>query len=118
MFLKIGILKNIAIFTGKHLCWSIINKVLFNKFIKKRLQHRCFPVNIANFLKTVYFQGMAGLLVPLHFRCYLEMYTINPNKFALTLVFLMASIDLFKETHPKRLAKNEIKKRRIEFSHF
>ena len=38
VFFKIDVLKNFAIFTGKHLCWS--------------LQHRCFPVNIAKFLRT------------------------------------------------------------------
>ena len=27
MFFKIGVLKNFAIFTGKHLCWSLFNKV-------------------------------------------------------------------------------------------
>ena len=27
MFLKIGVLKNLAIFTGKHLYWSLFNKV-------------------------------------------------------------------------------------------
>ena len=42
-----AVLKNSAIFTGKHLCWfqACI-------FIKKRLQHRCFPVNTAEFLGT------------------------------------------------------------------
>ena len=79
MFLKIGVLKSYVIFTGKHLCWSFFfNKVaglvlesLFNKvrktllkrdsnlrpatLLKKRLQHRCFPVNIAKFLRTAFF---------------------------------------------------------------
>ena len=44
MFSKIGVLKNFAIFTRKHLCW------------KRRLQHRCFSVNIAKFLRTVFFK--------------------------------------------------------------
>ena len=35
MFIKICVLNNFAIFTGKRLCWS------FN-FIKKRLQQGCF----------------------------------------------------------------------------
>ena len=38
---------------------SLFNKVAdpkFYNFIKKRLQHRCFPVNIAKFLKTPYFE--------------------------------------------------------------
>ena len=42
-------LKNFAIFTGKHLCLSLFNKVFL---IKKRLQHKCFPVNIVKFLRT------------------------------------------------------------------
>ena len=32
---------------GKHLRWSLL--------IKKRLQHRCFSVNIAKFLRTLFF---------------------------------------------------------------
>ena len=50
MFYKINALKNLAIFPGKHLCWRFFLK----KFIKKRLQHRCFPVNIAKFLKIAF----------------------------------------------------------------
>ena len=42
-FMKKTFLKNFAIFTGTHLCWSLF----LIKLIKKRLQHRCFPVNIA-----------------------------------------------------------------------
>ena len=49
MFFKIGILKNFAIFTGKYLCGSVCN------FIGKRFQRRCFPVNIAKFLRTAFF---------------------------------------------------------------
>ena len=45
MFFMKGVLKNFAIFTGKHLCW-----ILF-----LRLQRRCFPVNIAKFLRTPLF---------------------------------------------------------------
>ena len=35
---------------GGFLGWSLF---LIN-FIKKRLQHRCFPVNIAKFLQTLF----------------------------------------------------------------
>ena len=40
-----------AIFTGKHFCWShfFINVA---GLIRKRLQHWCFPVNIAKYLAT------------------------------------------------------------------
>ena len=51
MFFKIDVLKNFANFTGKHQCWSLF---LVN-FIKKRLQHKCFPVKYANFLRTTFF---------------------------------------------------------------
>ena len=55
MFLKIDVLKNFAIFTGKRLCYEF----LFNELaglqssgvIKKKPQHRCLPVNIAEFLR-------------------------------------------------------------------
>ena len=43
-------LQNLAIFTGKRLCW----RFFLIKFIKKRLQHRCFPVNVAKCLSTVF----------------------------------------------------------------
>ena len=53
MFFKKGDLKNFANFTGKHL-ESLFNKVAGLRacnFIKKRLQHRCFPVKLAKFYK-------------------------------------------------------------------
>ena len=47
-FMEKAVLKNFAVFTGKHLCWSLFfNKVASLKtFIKKRFRHRCFHVNI------------------------------------------------------------------------
>ena len=42
--IKKAALKSFAVFTGKH------QKAC--NFIKKRLQHNCFPVNIGKFLKT------------------------------------------------------------------
>ena len=59
MFFKIDVLKNFAMFVGKHLCWSFFfNNVAGPQgcnFIKKRLRHRCFPVNVAKFLRTRFF---------------------------------------------------------------
>ena len=53
MFLKISVLKNFAIFTEKHLyCSLFLMKLKACNFIKKRLQQKCFPVNIAKFLRT------------------------------------------------------------------
>ena len=42
-FMEKAVLKNFAVFTAKLQTWN---------FIKKRLQHRCFPLNIAKFLST------------------------------------------------------------------
>ena len=47
IFFKIGVLKNFANLTGKHLCWSEVCN-----FTKKRLQHGCFPVKFPKFLRT------------------------------------------------------------------
>ena len=46
MFFKISVLKNFAIFTGKHVCSS--------------LQHRSFPVNIVKLLRTPFLQNTSG----------------------------------------------------------
>ena len=64
---KEGVLRNFARFTGKHLCQSLF----FNKVIrlrqatlsKRRLWHRCFPVNLAKFLKTTFSQNTSGRLL-------------------------------------------------------
>ena len=43
--------RNFAIFTRKDLCWSTFRPAT----LLTRLQHRCFPVNIENFLRTTFF---------------------------------------------------------------
>ena len=46
---KIDVLKNLAKFTEKHLCWSLFwqgCRPQTCSFIKKTFQHWCFPVNI------------------------------------------------------------------------
>ena len=54
-----GVLKNFVKFTGKHLSQSrFFNKVGGRRpatLLKKRLSHRCFPVNFAKFLGTLFF---------------------------------------------------------------
>ena len=56
--LKIGVLKNFVVFTGKHLCWSLIPIKLQNwrpaTLLKRDLTQRHFPVNITKFLRTVF----------------------------------------------------------------
>ena len=61
-----GALRNFTKFTGKQLCLSLF----FNKVAglrpgpatleKKRLWHRCFPVNVAKFLRTPFLQNTSG----------------------------------------------------------
>ena len=52
---KKGVLRNFAKFTGKYLCQSLFfNKVAGLRsatLFKKRLWHRCFPLNLAKFLR-------------------------------------------------------------------
>ena len=65
MFFKIVVVRNFTIFTGKHLCWSHLCLSLTLKacnFIKKRLQHKCFPVNIVKFLRTFLIEHLRWLL--------------------------------------------------------
>ena len=49
-------LENFAIFTGKHLCRSLffvkVASLRPETLFKKRLQHRCFLVNIKKFLRA------------------------------------------------------------------
>ena len=56
VFCKKGFLKNFTRFTGKHLCQRLFFKKVvclrLATLLKKRLWHRCFPMNFAKFLKT------------------------------------------------------------------
>ena len=59
VFCRKGALRNFSKFTGKHLCQSLyFNKVSglgAETLLKKRLWHRCFPVNFVKFLRTPFF---------------------------------------------------------------
>ena len=60
---KKGVLKNFANFTAKHLCWSIFlikRRLQACNFVKKRLQHWCFPVKFAKFLITSVLKNISG----------------------------------------------------------
>ena len=58
VFSEKGVLRKFAKFTGKHLCQSLFfNKVAGLRpatLLKKRLWHRCFPMNFAKFLRTAF----------------------------------------------------------------
>ena len=65
--MKKGVLRNFTKFTGKHLCQSLFfNKVAGLRpatLLKKRLWHRCFPVNFVKFLRTPFLQNTSGRLL-------------------------------------------------------
>ena len=58
MFFKIDILKNFAIITGKHLCWSPFLIKLHtwrSAALLNRDSHRCFHVDFSKCLRTAFF---------------------------------------------------------------
>ena len=59
VFCKNGVLRSFTKFTVKHLCQSLFfSKVAGRRpatLLKKRLWHRCFPVNFVKFLRTSFF---------------------------------------------------------------
>ena len=61
VFFKKDVFTNSAKFRGKHLCQSLFfNKVSDRRpatLLKKRLWHRCFPVNFAKFLRIPFLTG-------------------------------------------------------------
>ena len=77
IFLKKGVLRNFAKFTGNHLCQRLFfNKVaglrlIFDEvaglrpatLLKKSLWHRYFPVNFAKFLRTPFLQSTSRRLI-------------------------------------------------------
>ena len=60
MFCKIGLLKDFAKFTGKHLCRSLfLNKVVGFRsaiLLKKRFRNKCFPVSFVKLNNTTKWQ--------------------------------------------------------------
>ena len=63
MFFEVGVFTtSFANFTEKHLCWSLFEAI----FMKTKLQHRCFPVKFAKFLKTLSFTGHLSVAASVH----------------------------------------------------
>ena len=80
---KKGVLKNFAKFTRKQLCQSLFsNKVAGlrpSTLLKKRLWHRCFPVNFEKFLRTpTYIEHLCWLLLDSAIK--VQTYAIEKNK--------------------------------------
>ena len=67
--IKKDVLTNFAKFTGKNLCQNLIKlqarKLFFRPatLLKKRLWHRCFPVNISKFERTLFLKKTSGRLL-------------------------------------------------------
>ena len=57
-----GAFKNFANFTGKHLCLRLFSRKACN-FIKRKLQHRYFPVKFAKYLKAPIFKNILQRLL-------------------------------------------------------
>ena len=70
MLCKKGVLRSFTKFTGKHLCQSPFFNIVAGLAtpFKKRLWHRCFPVNFVKFLRTsFYMEHLWWLLLNIHF---------------------------------------------------
>ena len=70
MFYKKDIPKKFAKFTGKHTCAKVSFLIKLQEstatLLKKRLWHRCFPVNFAKCLRTPFLQNITGRLLLLN----------------------------------------------------
>ena len=56
-------LRNFTKFTGKHLCQSLLFNKVAESLLKKGLQGRCFPVNLAKCPRTPFLQNTSGGLL-------------------------------------------------------
>ena len=107
MFFKIGVLKFSQYY--QHLCW--------NNFIKKRLQHQCFSMNIAKFLRTA--MAASGYI---HYFLVLLFLTLSSSPF---FFFLCSPIiaNSYRMATSKRTLKNldpllRIKSLSVKFSKY
>ena len=107
VFYKKGVLRNLAKFTGKHLCQRLFfNKVAGCNLLKKSLWHRCFPVNFPKFLRTPFLQNSSG-------GCFCKLQVNEKNSFthapSCTLPSFSQNSSFSKNTSrlllPKRLSK-------------
>ena len=79
MFFEKSVFKSFPNFTGKHLCWSLFLKNLQAEGLqlhKIRLQHKCFPVKFAKFLRTPFLTEHLQWLL-LHLLCFFKKVLFN-----------------------------------------
>ena len=99
VFCKKAVLKNFAIFTWKQLCWSLfLIKLQACSFIKKRLQHRCFPK---------FFNKFSKLFTHFTSQCYLLQKTKVSSK-SIWFVFLIYFVVLCKNVNIYLCIREEV----------
>ena len=111
---KKGVLENFAILKRKQLCWSLLIIKNFVNFIKNRLQHGCFPVNIVKFLRTSILRTFADCcfceyfwFILVHFQwknlalIFLTLLTIVPSSNATEKLFVQIFSSHFYNDSPK-----------------
>ena len=89
-YFKMSVRKNFANFTGKYLCWSFF----LNKVIKKKLQHRRFPVKFVKCLKTPFFIEHLWRLL-LHEIHEIPIHWIHPWRFSLNTFMGLSTFHMF-----------------------
>ena len=101
IFLKVNVVKNFAIFTGKHLCQSFSLQVCH--FFEKKLQRSCFSVNIARFLRKVFLQNTSDgcfwqiILIMLYHNFYYY-FPIGDNRRNKLIIHYVNSADIFRKS--------------------
>ena len=67
VFYKKAVLKNFAIFTGKHMCWNLflikLQAIRLTSLLKRDSNIRYFPVNIVKFLRAPIFENVRERLL-------------------------------------------------------
>ena len=58
--LRKDVSRNSTKFKGKHLCQSLFFLIKLQSLLKKRLWHRCFPVNLWNFYEYLFYRTPLG----------------------------------------------------------
>ena len=62
-FVKKGVLKNFANFARIYLCWNLAAGLQVCNSVKKILQHWCFPMKFAKFLRTTILRNICERLL-------------------------------------------------------
>ena len=60
VFLRKGVLKICSKFTGEYPCRSVISINLQSNFIEVALQHRCSPLNLLHYFRTLFSGNTSG----------------------------------------------------------